>query len=587
MAVTAVLWFRNDLRLCDNQLFHYPQVRAAESLVALFCIDPRHFQQSRWGDHLRTGSHRARFLAESLIELDRSLASLNSKLTVLAGRPEDIIPSLLGEHGVLAYQQEDTYEEQHVEKRVLEGIGPHVTVLQHHHQTLLNRGDLGWDPSTFLPMPFGKYWHGDCQSVEPRPELPRVNKGDVPLPPPTRDQGSGANAVPVNLGALLQQMDGTSKMNHRKPTEDEGEFVWQGGETAAWAQMRAYATPDGLGTHMQTRNRFHGTNSFSRLSPWLANGCLSPRTVYWWVFDYFKKRKNGGGDPRFDHFHKYVFQLCWRDYFRFYCAHFGSKVFFLEGGAQKKRPWHRDADVEQRWREGLTGVPIVDALMRELKATGYMSNRGRYLVASYLVFYLGIDWRIGADWFESQLLDHDVCSNYGEWASMANVAVDLGSRYPMGLKGRGPSDPRSKGRQGSGGDPWAKGAQTGDAVFDPWEQAAQYDRDEVFVRRWVPEVAHLPRGHAHSPPDLGNSYPRPLAVHALNLPKSSATGGRDGPYGPYYSCKRQQKKANCIEARKVEADKVAEQSFYLTLSHEAKPVRRWVVKKNQDRMMAA
>jgi len=578
MAGTAVLWFRNDLRLRDNQLFQYPQVRAANSLVALFCIDPRHLQHSRWGNHLRLGSHRARFLAESLIELDESLKTLGSKLTLVAGRPEDIIPSLLGERGVLAYQQEDTYEEQRVENQVLENVGPHVTLLQHRHQTLLNRDDLGWNPCMFLPMPFGKYWHGECQSIQPRPELPMVSKGDLPMAL-AEDRGMMASAVPVTLRELLRQM-GVQANN----PASEGEFVWRGGEVAAWGQMRAYATPDGLGTHMQTRNKFHGANSFSRLSPWLANGSLSPRTVYWWVFDYFKNTRNEGGDPRFDHFHKYVFQLCWRDYFRFYCAHFGSKVFFLEGGAQKKRPWRRDADVEQRWREGLTGVPIVDALMRELKATGYISNRGRYLVASYLVFYLGIDWRIGADWFESQLLDHDVCSNYGEWASMANIAVDLGSRYPMGLKGRGPSDPRSKGRQGSGGDPWAKGAQTGDAVFDPWEQAAQYDRDEAFVRRWVPEVAHLPKGQAHSPPDLGNSYPRPLAVHAMSLPKSSALGGRDGPYGPYYSSGRQQKRANCVEVRKVKADKPAEQSFYLTLSHEAKPVRRWVVKNSQNRM---
>merc|ERR1712048_1336682 len=104
----------------------------------------------------------------------------------------------------------------------------------------------------------------------------------------------------------------------------------------------------------------------------------------------------------------------------------------------------------------------------------------------------------------------------------------------MGLKGRGPSDGRDKGRNGGGGDPWARGADKGDAVFDPWEQAAQYDRNEEFVRRWVPEVAHLPKGQAHKPPDLGSTYPRPLAVRATALSKSSATGSRDGPYGPYY-----------------------------------------------------
>ncbi|CAJ1333729.1 unnamed protein product, partial [Effrenium voratum] len=144
-----------------------------------------------------------------------------------------------------------------------------------------------------------------------------------------------------------------------------------------------------------------------------------------------------------------------------------------------------------------TGVPLVDALMRELSETGFMANRGRYVVASYLVFFLHIDWRVGADWFESLLLDHDVCSNYGEWASMANVAVDLGEKHPLGLKGRGPSGGRRPNARGGGGDPWAKGVGLGDAIFDPFEQAQQYDRDESYVRRWVPELRALPMGSIH------------------------------------------------------------------------------------------
>eukprot|EP00913_Durusdinium_trenchii_P003332 g3086.t1 len=120
--------------------------------------------------------------------------------------------------------------------------------------------------------------------------------------------------------------------------------------------------------------------------------------------------------------------------------------------------------------------------MRELAATGFMANRG-YIAASYLVFYLNIDWRVGADWFESLLLDHDVCSNYGEWASMANVAVDLGDWRADGC---------------GGGDPWAKGVNIGDAIFDPFEQAQHYDRDESYVRRWLPELHGHPAGSIHT-----------------------------------------------------------------------------------------
>eukprot|EP00929_Paragymnodinium_shiwhaense_P044459 TRINITY_DN22809_c0_g3_i1.p1 TRINITY_DN22809_c0_g3~~TRINITY_DN22809_c0_g3_i1.p1 ORF type:complete len:277 (-),score=40.18 TRINITY_DN22809_c0_g3_i1:58-888(-) len=161
--------------------------------------------------------------------------------------------------------------------------------------------------------------------------------------------------------------------------------------------------------------------------------------------------------------------------------------------------------------------------MREIKATGYMSNRGRYIVASYLVHFLGIDWRVGADWFEHLLLDHDVCTNYGEWASMAGVAAAPSKGQPLGLKGRGPTPGASSGANGSGGNPWAKGASaTGDAVFDPWEQGKQYDKSETFVRRWVPELREVPQGAAHWPHDLTSkpqslaaAYPKPLAVEPL------------------------------------------------------------------------
>ena len=111
---------------------------------------------------------------------------------------------------------------------------------------------------------------------------------------------------------------------------------------------------------------------------WLANGSLSPRTVYWWLKKFFDGRKK---DPRFDHFHKFVFQLAWRDMFRFYCVRFGPQVFWLEGGANKMRGWKWGVEAEEnekRWKAGNTGVPLVDAFMRELFHTGYMSNRGRY-----------------------------------------------------------------------------------------------------------------------------------------------------------------------------------------------------------------
>merc|ERR1712216_466575 len=142
-------------------------------------------------------------------------------------------------------------------------------------------------------------------------------------------------------------------------------------------RLRQYMSPDGLGTYHRTRNQIQGANYSSKLSPWLANGCISPRTLYWAAKEF--ERRQGSKRDRFDHVYKFVFELNWRDYFRFYCAKFGKRVFSLSGPAKRKHDWGRDLTAETRWKTGSTGVPLVDALMRELVLTGYIANRGRYI----------------------------------------------------------------------------------------------------------------------------------------------------------------------------------------------------------------
>eukprot|EP00927_Polykrikos_kofoidii_P071568 TRINITY_DN67827_c0_g1_i1.p1 TRINITY_DN67827_c0_g1~~TRINITY_DN67827_c0_g1_i1.p1 ORF type:complete len:702 (-),score=91.66 TRINITY_DN67827_c0_g1_i1:67-2172(-) len=524
----AVLWFRNDLRLQDNQLFHYQQVRQAEQLLPVYCVDPRHFEQSPWSDNSRTGALRARFLAESLENLDQSLRGIGSRLLVVAGRPEDAIPSLMsvgaGSSNVLAFQREDTWEEQQVEGALLRALPKDAKVLCHFGHTLFHREDLGWDPTETLPLPFGKFFHDTCKRISPRKELLAPLEGQLPPPPPDKEMSSAKgdwSCLAVDAEVLERWMAGcasasgvgASYADRRASCGGDPAIEWIGGEASGMRRLIEYAVPGGLGTYHRTRNQLHGANHSSHLSPWLANGCLSPRTVYWRAKVYESSQEGSSTKKQpgnFDHVGKFVFELCWRDYFRFYCARFGARIFFSGGPAGRMRPWRRNAEAETRWREGRTGAPLVDALMRELRATGYIANRGRYVVASYLVHYLGIDWRVGADWFETHLLDHDVCSNYGEWTSMAGVAAAPSVSGPLGLKGRGPTGGRRPGARGQGGDPWAKGATNGaanrggvgDAIFDPWEQAAQYDPSETYVRLWVPELRRLPAGHAHWPFDL-------------------------------------------------------------------------------------
>jgi deoxyribodipyrimidine photo-lyase len=192
-----------------------------------------------------------------------------------------------------------------------------------------------------------------------------------------------------------------------------------------------------------------------------------------------------------------IFELLWRDYFRFICAKHGVSMFKRSGLQGVDLNWKQDWERFNLWREGKTGYPLVDANMREIAATGYMSNRGRQNVASFLTKNLGIDWRMGAEWFESLLIDYDVCSNWGNWNYTAGVGNDArGFRF-----------------------------------FNIIKQSNDYDRDGKYVKHWLPELEGVPAAKVHEPWKLlpveqerfgvriGVDYPQPV----VDLFKSART----------------------------------------------------------------
>ncbi|MEM9768946.1 MAG: DASH family cryptochrome, partial [Cyanobacteria bacterium P01_D01_bin.71] len=230
------------------------------------------------------------------------------------------------------------------------------------------------------------------------------------------------------------------------------------------------------------RNGMLGANYSSKFSAWLALGCLSPRRIYQAVQAYEAER------VRNDSTYWLVFELLWRDYFRLICLKHGDRVFYPSGLRGLQVDWKQDWPRFGAWREGKTGYPLVDANMRELAATGFMSNRGRQNVASFLTKNLGIDWRMGAEWFESLLVDYDVCSNWGNWNYTAGVGNDArGFRY-----------------------------------FNIPKQSKDYDPDGAYVKHWLPELQQLPASKVHAPwklidveqkrfkVRLGVDYPNPI-----------------------------------------------------------------------------
>jgi len=200
---------------------------------------------------------------------------------------------------------------------------------------------------------------------------------------------------------------------------------FRGGERAALQRAQHYLIDSGcLSNYKETRNGLLGADYSSKFSAWLAMGCISPRTIYFMVKEY--EAKHGANDSTY----WLIFELIWRDYFRFAMKKHKS-AFFQKGGIQQRPPSSIvDANALQRWVNGKTGVDFVDANMNELRLTGFMSNRGRQIVASYLCNDLKLDWRLGASYFEEQLIDYDVASNWGNWAYLAGVGNDpRGNRY--------------------------------------------------------------------------------------------------------------------------------------------------------------
>ncbi|WP_035986317.1 DASH family cryptochrome [Leptolyngbya sp. KIOST-1] len=470
--MTSLVWFRNDLRLHDHQPMD-EALRAGKPIVPLYCFDPRQFGQTCFG-FAKTGAYRAQFLLESVADLRRSLQALGSDLVVRVGKPEAIIPELVKAHGVEAvyWHEEVTREEVQVEQAVEARLG-----------SLGCKAEVYWGATLYHPdnLPFAlprlpEVFTQFRKKVEQHSTVDGVLPTAVKLPP----------LPPVEPGPLPTLADFGLEPPRADP---RAVLTFAGGETAGLARLHHYVwEADCLKTYKQTRNGMVGANYSAKLSAWLALGCLSPRRIYETVQAYEAERL------RNESTYWLIFELLWRDYFRFVCAKHGDRVFYPSGLRGLQIEWKQDWERFDAWRNGTTGFPLVDANMRELACSGFMSNRGRQNVASFLTKNLGIDWRMGAEWFESLLIDYDVCSNYGNWNYTAGVGNDArGFRY-----------------------------------FNIPKQARDYDPDGLYVKHWLPELEAVPAAKVHEPwklqpveqkrfgVTLGVDYPRPI----VNLQKS-------------------------------------------------------------------
>ena len=389
----GLVWFRNDLRIKDNETL-LTAVEECDEVIAFYCLDDHYFRELPFG-FPKTGSFRAQFILESLFELDQQLKELGGALVVMNGCTADEIQKLHTQFPLqkIYYSRELTREEKEIEKSV-EALGiPTATFLT---QMLYRPEDVPIDIRD-VPEVFTDF-------------RKRVEKGGQ-----IREEFSAPDKIHIPEGLEIPEHPTLEDLNLEPAKPDQrGVLDFEGGEDRAWERLQHYFwEADRLKKYKFTRNGLVGADYSSKFSAWLAQGCISPVSIYNEVQRYEAEVKKNVST------YWLVFELLWRDFFKFVALKKGDHFFKME------RDWtptaHRDFD---KWRMGETDDDFVNANMLELLYTGYMSNRGRQNVASYLVKDLGQPWYAGAAWFESQLIDYDVCSNYGNWTYVAGVGND-------------------------------------------------------------------------------------------------------------------------------------------------------------------
>lgn len=425
----VLVWFKHDLRLDDNPVLL--EAMQSEACLPVYCLDPAQFIPDKRGMR-PCGARRAAYLLESLADLNASLQQLGSGLVVRIGAADQILPTLCAQLGVkrVVTHAEHAPHELALASRVAAALPAASTLETVHSNGLFSPHDLPFSEDN-LPQVFTRFRH----QVEKYPPAMEA------LAAPSRLPGWPAGAGELCAG-IPSLADLGLPAVHPEPRSS---LPYIGGESAALAWLDDYIWRSQAVRHYKsTRNQLQGRYFSSKLSAALTHGCLSPRRV---VVELRRHEERFGAN---ESTYWLWFELLWREFFRLNLRLHGKR-FFLRGGLHNGSPPTAHDQRFVAWCNARTGQSFIDASISELNASGFLSNRARQIVASYLVHDLEQDWRLGAAWFEQQLVDYDVASNWGNWAYIAGVG----------------HDPRG-GRQ-----------------FNVSKQVTQYDPDGKYVSCWL------------------------------------------------------------------------------------------------------
>lgn len=512
----AIVLLRNDLRVKDNQCLYEASKRAGVThIMPLYCFDPRQIDvehlrhgtrnsvnrpQTYVGGFDKIGVYRCRFLAECLSDLGSSLRARKSELITAYGNPSVVIQGLTKQLQSTGISLDSVFCQSEIASEELEVENEVEQVLKAFNVPLIRC----WNSTMYHPIDAEEvdlktYSHFRTQ-VEGKVDVrDTVDSESLLLPFPDGLDLTGCAVI------RSQNCDIHENIYNVKPDE---RGIWMpGGETHAVQRLQHYLESGLALTYKKTRNESIGTDCSSKLSAYLALGCISARYIYHEIEKYEAARGFSVGQYNLRKWEEgpywLYFEVLWRDYFKFLGMKRSKAAFFrlagIDAAKSYNRKWIVNKNSIRKWIDGQTGVPWVDAGMRELSKTGYLSNRLRQNVASFFTHSLGLDWRYGAAYFESVLVDYDPLSNYGNWQYVSGVGTD-------------PREHRK---------------------FNMIKQAHDYDPNGEYIRTWCPELAGS--GDLVFTPwmikDSTLNYPPPMKIEPEWARHNGASASKNKPSG--------------------------------------------------------
>ena len=447
----SVVWLRKDLRLDDNRCLFLANKKSKGRVIPVYVLDPRDYEANLLG-WPKCGAYRGQFIIQALSDLRMKLKRIGSDLIIRIGEPEEILPSLADAQGathLFTLEAQDHLEALSV-KAVEEGCYREgVEFVEVEGATLYDYHRLPFAHDE-IPLDYIEFRRVLERDMTPKPPELAITK-----------------LLPLPLNLRAGSIPKLETMNLTEFTQDPRSTIpFVGGEAHGLKRVKDYFWERKLLPYaLQARNALAGEMSSTKLSPWINLGCLSPRRLWYEALTY--EMKHGAGQAVY----RLIYQLTLRDFMIFHAKSMGERLYDVKGVKNIPKVWEENSEMFSLWWQGYTGFPLVDAFMRELNATGYLSARGRGIVAHFLVRQLKLPWTWAASCLETLLIDYHPAVTWGMMQSLAGVGVSLPS-----------------------------------AGFHPTEAGYSVDWEGNYVRYWLPELAHLPTEVIYQPHLLNEEY---------------------------------------------------------------------------------